>query len=149
MEVLDTAALLAWPLEALSAGICAPSQIAELDRLSPSRALLIESQGPRFQAPQSLDAAISAAQQTGDHSGLSDVDIELLALAFELSIPLVTDDYRMQNVCEFMGHPWRGVLQSGVTEVRHHSRICQGYKAVHPTAETCPDCGSPMRLKRD
>ena len=148
MEVLDTAALLAWPLEALLDGVCAPSQLAEVERLSPSRALLIESQGPRIQAPLSLDPATRAAKDTGDFSGLSDVDLDVLALAFELDLTLVTDDYRMQNVCAERGHPWRGVVQDGLTEIRHHVLTCTGCKAVWDEGEMCPDCGSALRLKR-
>jgi len=135
MEVLDTAALLAWPLEALLDGVCAPSQLAEVERLSPSRALLIEFQGPRIQAPLSLDPATRAAKDTGDFSGLSDVDLDVLALAFELDLTLVTDDYR-------------GVVQDGLTEIRHHVLTCTGCKAVWDEGETCSDCGSALRLKR-
>ena len=109
MEVLDTAALLTWPLEMLMQGICANSQLDEVQRLSPSRHLMLESQGPRFEdpTPSALDAATKASQDTGDFTGLSPVDLDVLALAFSTGYTLVTDDYRMQNVCQHKGHPWR------------------------------------------
>ena len=43
MPVLDTAALLHWPVERLQGGIVAHSQLEELRNLSPQRAMLVES----------------------------------------------------------------------------------------------------------
>ena len=150
MEVLDTAALLSWPLEMLMQGICANSQLNEVQRLSPSRHLMLEAQGPRFETPNpaAIAVATEASQETGDFSGLSSVDLDVLALAFSTGCTLVTDDYRMQNVCSHRGHPWRGVIQDGVREVRSHALGCVGCGSVHPQGEICPDCGSPLALRR-
>ena len=150
MEVLDTAALLSWPLEMLMPGICANSQLDEVQRLSPSRHLMIESQGPRFETPNSAAIAVAteASQETGDFSGLSSVDLDVLALAFSTGYTLVTDDYRMQNVCSHRGHPWRGVVQDGVREVRTHALVCIGCGSMQNQGEICPDCGSKLTLKR-
>lgn len=148
MEVLDTAALLAWPLDRLRDAVFAAGQQAEVARLAPSRAMLFEAQGLVFQSPVSLEGATAAARETGDLPALSEVDLALIALAFELDLPLVTDDYRMQNVCAHRGHPWRPVLQSGVTEVRQHSLDCTGCGARDVGAENCPDCGGATRLRK-
>ena len=150
MEVLDTAALLAWPLEMLMAGICAESQLDEVERLSPSRHMMLESQGPRFETPNqaAIELANQASQETGDFSGLSRVDLDVLALALSTGHTLVTDDYRLQNVCQHRGHPWRGVVQEGVREVRKHALVCVGCGAVQSDGDVCPDCGSPLKLKR-
>ena len=150
MEVLDTAALLSWPLEMLMQGICANSQLNEVQRLSPSRHLMLEAQGPRFETPNpaAIAVATEASQETGDFSGLSSVDLDVLALAFSTGYTLVTDDYRMQNVCSHRGHPWRGVIQEGVREVRSHALECVGCGSIHSQGEVCPDCGSPLALRR-
>lgn len=150
MEVLDTAALLAWPVQMLVNGLSATSQLAEVERLSPARHLLIEAQGPNFVDPEpsAVKMARDASQQTGDLTGLSSVDIDVLALALSTGHTLVTDDYRMQNVCESLDHPWRGVIQSGVTEVRNHELICTACGANFLQGDTCPDCGSRLKLKR-
>ena len=150
MEVLDTAALLAWPLEMLMTGICAESQLDEVERLSPSRHMMLESQGPRFETPNqaAIELANQASQETGDFSGLSRVDLDVLALALSTGYTLVTDDYRLQNVCQHRGHPWRGVVQEGVREVRKHALVCVGCGAVQSGGDVCPDCGSPLKLKR-
>ena len=150
MEVLDTAALLTWPLEMLMGGVCAESQLDEVERLSPSRHMMLESQGPRFEAPNpdAIELATSASQETGDFSGLSSVDLDVLAIALSTGHTLVTDDYRLQNVCQHRGHPWRGVVQEGVREVRKHALVCVGCGAVQSGGDVCPDCGSPLKLKR-
>ena len=150
MEVLDTAALLAWPLEMLMGGICAESQLDEVERLSPSRHMMLESQGPRFETPNqaAIELANQASQETGDFSGLSSVDLDVLALALSTGHTLVTDDYRLQNVCQHRGHPWRGVVQEGVREVRKHALVCVGCGAMQSGGEVCPDCGSPLKLTR-
>ena len=150
MEVLDTAALLSWPLEMLMQGICANSQLNEVQRLSPSHHLMLEAQGPRFETPNpaAIAVATEASQETGDFSGLSSVDLDVLALAFSTGCTLVTDDYRMQNVCSHRGHPWRGVIQDGVREVRSHALECVGCGSFHTQGEVCPDCGSPLALRR-
>ena len=150
MEVLDTAALLAWPLEMLMTGICAESQLDEVERLSPSRHMMLESQGPRFETPNqaAIELAHQASQETGDFSGLSGVDLDVLALALSTGHTLVTDDYRLQNVCQHRGHPWRGVVQEGVREVRKHALVCVGCGATQSGGDICPDCGSPLKLTR-
>ena len=126
MEVLDTAALLSWPVQMLVNGLCATSQLSEVQRLSPARHLLVEAQGPSFvePTPSAIEMAMEASQETGDFAGLSKVDLDVLALALSTGHPLVTDDYRMQNVCQHKGHPWRAVIQDGLREVRKHALIC-------------------------
>ena len=150
MEVLDTAALLTWPLEMLMGGVCAESQLDEVERLSPSRHMMLESQGPRFEAPNpaAIELATQASQETGDFSGLSSVDLDVLALALSTGHTLVTDDYRLQNVCQHREHPWRGVIQDGVREVRKHALVWVGCGAMQSGGDVCPDCGSPVKLKR-
>ena len=150
MEVLDTAALRTWPLEMLMQGVCANSQLAEVQRLSPSRHLMLEAQGPRFDepTPDAIAAATAASQETGDYTGLSSVDLDVLALALSTGHTLVTDDYRMQNVCSHLNHPWRGVIQQGVREVRSHALECVGCGGIHLQGDTCTDCGSPLKLRR-
>ncbi len=149
MEVLDTAALLTWPLEMLMQGICANSQLEEVRRLSPSRHLMLESQGPRFEDPttSAIEAATQASQETGDFTGLSTVDLDVLALSFATGYTLVTDDYRMQNVCQHKGHPWRGVIQEGVREVRTHVLVCTGCGEIQQEGDTCKACGSPLKMR--
>ena len=52
-RVLDTAALLHWPMNQLAGGICAESQRRELSQLSEARSMLIDAADRQWQdAPQ-------------------------------------------------------------------------------------------------
>ena len=93
-RVLDTAALLHWPVARLNGGICAGSQRSELERLSPARTMLIEAANLDWRTVSSsaLDDAKDCAGASGDLPRLSDVDLDVLALALQESAILVTDD---------------------------------------------------------
>ena len=105
MPVLDTAALLHWPAEKLQGGIVAHSQLEELRKLSPERAMLLESIEMEWLSIGTGDAE-AAAVATGDLTRLSPVDLEVLALALSTGQKLFTDDYSLQNVCRHLGHPF-------------------------------------------
>ena len=105
MRVLDTAALLHWPVDKLVDGICAESQRQEIERLSPQRAMLVFALEIDWRqvSPDWLDMARDTAAKSGDLPRLSDVDVDVLALALGLDMPLFTDDYRLQNVMNSAG----------------------------------------------
>ena len=108
VRVLDTAALLHWPPAQLAGGVCAHSQRSELEQLSHARALLVDTADLEWRAV-SVDARAQAkvcAEATGDFARLSDVDIDVLALALEVEAVLVTDDYRLQNCYKHAGVRW-------------------------------------------
>ena len=77
--MLDTAALIAWPISELSGGLIVSHQEDELIRISPDRAALLESMGLVFCRPNqdSIDLALDAAKQSGDISGISAQILEL------------------------------------------------------------------------
>ena len=161
MEVLDTAALLSWPVQMLINGLCATSQLSDVERLSPARHLLVEAQGPSFvdPTPSAIEMAMEASQETGDFAGLSKVDIDVLALALSTGHPLVTDDYRMQNVMQMAGLTTHSVGTTGAKQVWQWELRCTGCgatEAVPPSINSsksgpvkeCSSCGAAMMLKR-
>ncbi|SVD79531.1 uncharacterized protein METZ01_LOCUS432385 [marine metagenome] len=158
-EVLDTAALIAWPLERMRGSLVVPSQRAELARISPDREILLEAAELEWGTPgqTALSRASDIAATTGDMAGLSSVDLELLALAIERVATLVTDDYRLQNLCEKGGVPWLSVTMEGISSLWSWELRCTGCGAVLPSPEApnssrdlgdCADCGSAIRLSR-
>ena len=78
MPALDTAALLHWPAERLEGYLAVISQQDELRRLDESKWLFIESLDLNWRQVNP-SKAIEAATKTGDISGLSQVDLEVLA----------------------------------------------------------------------
>ena len=113
-RVLDTAALLHWPQTKLTGGVCATSQRQELKRLSEGRLLLVEAMDLRWQDVPAdwLVRATATARETGDLPRLSDVDLDVLALALGLDADLVTDDYRLQNTYSHAGGTFTPVVNA-------------------------------------
>ena len=158
--VLDTSALIAWPISEISGSLIIPAQETELRVISPDRGAILGSVGAIMNDPNevSLDVARDAAIETGDISGLSKVDLSLVALAYEKSAILVTDDYRMQNVSTAIGIEWRPIGETGITQAWNWELRCLGCKIVQPPPKSpnrrrsdfgeCPECGSELKLKR-
>ena len=83
MAVLDTSALLNWPIERCRGEIVSILQQRELETVDQQRWLLIDSleMDWRTATIDERQTAIEIASKTGDLPRLSDVDIDLLALA--------------------------------------------------------------------
>ena len=125
-RVLDTAALLHWPMNQLAGGICAESQRRELSQLSEARSMLIDAADLQWQdAPQDwIERAKQVASQSGDLPRLSDVDVDVLALALGHQAHLVTDDYRLQNAYRSAGGEVSGVANTTSKAVWSWSLHC-------------------------
>lgn len=161
MRVLDTAALLHWPVEQITGNICSQSQQAELERVSPQRWMLIQSIDIEWRdvPPAWLSLASEAAVVSGDLPRLSDVDIDVLALALGMQCPLVTDDYRLQNVMKSVDQVTHTVGAAGAKQVWKWELKCTGCRATSEVPKNvnrsrggdvgdCDRCGSPLKLKR-
>ena len=151
MPVLDTAALLHWPVEKIAGNLVANSQMAELENLSPERAMLVEALDLRWESPDTKDAEIAAAK-TGDLPRLSPVDLDVIAIAINSNETLYTDDYSMQNVCRFLGLDFQPVFNQKSKKQWFWQLKCIGCRATKEIEiekeETCEICGSPMKVKK-
>lgn len=160
-RVLDTAALLHWPPARLAGGVCAPSQLGELERLSPARTMLVEAADIVWRSVSSsaIEQAKSCAGASGDLARLSDVDVDVLALALELNALLVTDDYRLQNTYRYAGGTIEPVVNAPSRQVWIWELRCKGCgetttlpadvsRSKKGPVGTCSSCGSPMEIKR-
>ncbi|MDZ7746802.1 MAG: NOB1 family endonuclease [Halobacteriales archaeon] len=103
--------------------------------------LHVPGEGPQTQVER-------AARTTGDFTELSDVDLRLLAAAFELDAVLVTDDYAMQNVADELDVATEGVSKERIEERRDWDYQCQGCGRVFDSHhERCEICGSDLKRK--
>lgn len=96
----------------------------------------------------SIKAVRKAAEKTGELDELSDADVEVLALAYELKAVLFTDDYNLQNIARTLGIRFR-TLKRGIRRVIRWRYVCIGCGRKFeskPPGGICPDCGSPLRL---
>jgi len=161
MAVLDTSALLSWPIERCRHQIVSILQQTELLNVDEQRWLLIDSLDMdwRTASPEEREVVHELASKTGDLPRLSDVDIDLIALAISNQTTLITDDYRMKNVAREAGIEVQGVLTTGGKKQWKWVLRCIGCRQtedVSPDAnrskkddvKECDRCGSPMKLKR-
>lgn len=97
---------------------------------------------------ESVEAVREAAKRTGELGELSEADIEVLALAYELGGVLITDDYNLQNIAKTLGIEFR-THKRGIKRVILWNYVCIGcgkrFKEM-PLDGICPNCGSPVRL---
>ena len=159
-KVLDTAALISWPLVELNGGMAVEGQVEEVRRVSKARLVEVDAANLKWMEPSeiSIEKATSLAISSGDLAGLSDVDLRLLALTLEKNAKLHTDDYRLQNICEMTGLSWSSVELSGISQVWSWEIRCEGCGEVHehlqgtiPASKEigeCGDCGSKLRIRR-
>ena len=157
--VLDTGALLAVPMSMISNGFALEGQREELGRLDRNRMEMVEL-FVNWAEPseESVSAATEIARRSGDLGGLSEIDLELFALAIELNAPLLTDDYRLQNLCSLSGLDWLPIETSGIEGIWSWEVCCiacdQPQEKPSETSRIrgdmgiCLHCGSPLKLRR-
>jgi UPF0271 protein len=106
-------------------------------------------------SPNAMKAVKERARSTGDLGRLSDVDVEVLAVAEELrqrgfSPILISDDYSIQNVADLLGLEYTSLSTLGI---RHRFRWVQYCPACHrkypssSSIKTCVVCGTPLKRK--
>ena len=129
----------------------AHSQLEELRKLSPQRAMLLESIDMEWMSMGTGDAE-DAASRTGDLPRLSPVDLEVLAIALSTGQTLFTDDYSLQNVCRHLNHPFEAVSNKRSQEQWSWHLRCIGCRATKKAdskdEQECEVCGSVMKVKR-
>tara|TARA_B100000959_G_scaffold282413_1_gene348733 strand:+ start:1466 stop:1963 length:498 start_codon:yes stop_codon:yes gene_type:complete len=160
VRILDTAALISWPLEMIRRGMALESQRTEVSRVAADRLVMLEAAELQWSNPSedSWQRAKEIAIETGDIAGLSEVDLGLIALAIEFRGEICSDDYRIQNVCEVARLEWSPVSTDGITEPWSWEVRCTACELVHevpretmPASERigeCRECGSQLSIKR-
>ena len=118
-EVLDTAALISWPVGRMKGCYATPSQKIELYKIYPKKEIEIESADLIWleSDQKSFQIATKLAEETGDMAGLSKIDLGILALSIFVSGTLITDDYRLQNLAQNAGINWVTVSTDGITKI--------------------------------
>ena len=71
-NILDTSALINWPIDALDGGFSVIGQRSEVERIAPERMLSIETAGVNWSSPssESVQESTAIARKTGDLDGL-------------------------------------------------------------------------------
>ncbi|NHJ87157.1 MAG: hypothetical protein FK734_16960 [Asgard group archaeon] len=102
---------------------------------------------------ESIQFIRNEADKTGDIEELSNCDIEILAIAYELtldgqSVTIISDDYDIQNLAKYLKISYRGIHWKGITHLHTYYWVCTGCgKKSQTKLENCFDCGSLMIRK--
>ena len=106
--------------------------------------------------PEDVSNVKEVAKTTGDLPFLSEVDINVIALALTLNetnrnqkLEVITDDYSVQNVLSQLGILSNSFLQKGISHYIQWQIYCPICKKTYGASENtthCKTCG--IRLKR-
>ncbi len=92
---------------------------------------------------EAFDRVEAKADKHGVLPLLSIADIKVLALAYERKLPIVTDDYDIQNMCWIMGLGFETVAVPGIKEAFEWSKKCYACGKEYTTdISECEACGS-------
>ncbi len=102
-----------------------------------------------------LDKVKESSKTVGDVLYLSQVDLQVLALALELKSysldPLiVTDDYSIQNVANQIGIEFASLMTVGIRYRLHWILYCPACHQKYPSDykfKTCQVCGTELKRK--
>lgn len=130
-----------------------PQVVKELRRVYRSeRAELFVESRLRIVEPskKSIESIRKVAEQTGDITRLSQTDIEVLSLAWELGAVLVTEDYSMQNISEAADIEFRSLYLPPIKEYVEWELKCLscGAVSVEKEARECRICGGRLITRR-
>lgn len=124
-------------------------QKARLEGLIASKVLKVCSPDYMF-----IDLIKKKSIELGEETSLSDTDVEVLALALELStkgleVTLISDDYSVQNVAGLLGLKWMGIKYTGISRIVQWKMVCElcRHETYGTKIKTCPRCGVKMRRK--
>ncbi len=97
---------------------------------------------------KSIEKVLFTARRTGDYMRLSEADISIIALALQLEIILITDDYAVANVATTMRIPVKSLTSRGISHTRKWITYCSACrKSFGANAKECRFCGNRLRRK--
>jgi len=101
---------------------------------------------------ESIEKIKKIIKKTGDEKRLSKTDIEILALSLEINknerkkAIIITDDYSIQNVANYINITFESINQSGITKRFIWNYRCRGCgRKFKENIKICPICGSDIK----
>jgi len=115
-----------------------------------NRKLMLKAPSAEF-----LDRVKESSRDVGDVFFLSNVDLQVLALALELKSAnkqplIVTDDYSIQNVANQLGLEFAPLMTFGIRFRLHWIRYCPACRRKYPPDykhKRCEVCGTELKRK--
>jgi UPF0271 protein len=123
-------------------------EIKHLLKSSITLDLLISSGALVVQDPtkESVDKIIYTANLLGDIKKLSKADISIISLAYQLNRILVSGDYSILNVSNFLKIKTISLGNDGIVTLRKWKNFCKTCKKQYPpTIKECEICGNATK----
>ncbi|MDH4123085.1 MAG: hypothetical protein OEV21_03260 [Thermoplasmata archaeon] len=97
----------------------------------------------------SVEKVKQFAEKTGDIDRLSPTDIDVIALALEKSVPLISDDYSIGNTAKILGLKCIPMETRGIKKIYYWKYVCRGCgKEYDRDMGECIICGKELLPKR-
>ena len=104
---------------------------------------------------KSRDRIISVSSQSGDINSISNTDIDVLALALDISSSgrsclIITDDYAVQNVSNQLGIRFKALSAKGIRYQFQWRLNCPACGRTYPQefkGRICSVCGTQLRRR--
>ncbi len=97
-------------------------------------------------SPENIKVAKDVAKKTGDSEQLSDTDVEVIALAIQISASILTNDLAIQNVCRVIGIDYESFKSKKIKNEIVWKYKCTGCRNVYDINYTeCPHCGNKLK----
>lgn len=99
---------------------------------------------------ESMKAVRTKAEENGDIARLSEADLEILSLAYELHAVIVTEDYSIQNTASALGVEYRSLYIPRINNYVQWEIVCKGCGSTLQTRndKECRICGGKLITKR-
>ncbi len=109
----------------------------------------------RFPKHENIEFIKNKAIESGDILSLSETDLEVLALAFELKSEgldpvIISDDYSIQNLCTLLSLSFRSIVTEGISQRFLWIIYCPACGATYRSSEeitNCKICGHTLKRK--
>lgn len=149
--VVDTSGVISRKLNLLDRNLVFPSSvISEIRKGKLEKLIATISEEIIIYDPseKSRTEILERAEETGDLSVLSETDIDVLAVAYELRAGIITDDYAIQNVADSLHIAYQGADLRPITRRVKWVWRCVGCgKIFEAETKTCNVCGHiPRRI---
>jgi UPF0271 protein len=151
--VLDASGVIRSTLDFSSGGYAIPSSVRRELQAEPARTAVeegIRNRDIKIVEPsrEGLQKASKAAEETGDINTLSPADLDVLAVALENNLTVISDDYAVQNTAAKLGLKVQATTHKGIEKQLMWKWACSGCGREMKAQGECPICGHKAKKKQ-